>query len=119
MLPRAEGAIRIWDGSDSAFWNNFRNWVFDSVPGAGDTPIFAPGPSRLAMTNNFTTNFPLSALFFTGPGYVVDGNPLVLSNGLHASHGPGTTRILLATTLAGPSALITASNAGALLSGNY
>jgi hypothetical protein len=106
--PRAHGAFRLWDGSDSAVWSNFRNWVFDSAPGAGDLLIFPPGPTRLVMTNNFATNFSLHSLLFTGPGYRVEGNPLVLTNGLHASHEAGTTRIRIPTMFTGPSSLITA-----------
>ena len=108
----SSAGLRIWDGSASGYWSSGQNWVFGGPgPLAGDDLVFAPGPSRVVMTNDLPANFGLNSLLFTGPGYSVSGNALILSNGLHASHSDGTTRILL--TLTTPS--ISASNPTALL----
>jgi fibronectin-binding autotransporter adhesin len=108
----SSAGLRIWDGSSSGYWGNGQNWVFGGIgPLAADDLVFAPGPSRVIMTNDLPADFGLNGLLFTGPGYSAFGNAVVLSNGLHASHGAGTTRIAHTVT----TGFITASNPAALL----
>ncbi len=114
-LCSSSAGLRIWDGSSSGYWSSGMNWVFGGAgPQSGDDLAFAPGPSRLVMTNDLAANTALNSLIFTGPGYVVSGNPLVLNSGLHASHNGGTTRVLLTPTFTGTPS-ITTSNTTSLL----
>src|SRR5687768_14507869 len=49
----SSAGLRIWDGSSSGYWGNGQNWVFGGIgPVAGDDLVFAPGPSRVIMTND-------------------------------------------------------------------
>src|SRR5258705_2830948 len=65
----SSAGLRIWDGSASGYWSSAQNWVFGGPgPLAGDDLVFAPGPSRVVMTNDLPANFGLNSLLFTGPG---------------------------------------------------
>ncbi len=89
---------QIWDGSSSGYWNVPQNWFGNTPPNPGANAIFPSGAARLVMTNTFAPGYSLDLLWFTGPGYSAYGNPLVLTEGVTASHAAGSTVIALDIT---------------------
>src|SRR5580765_8517133 len=133
----ALAATKTWDGGGApdGNWSNGLNWDNDTAPVAGDSLVFA-GNVQTATTNNYTTDtiFRNVAFDSTADVFTLNGNELVLTNGLAMSNpdavdtasgnavggsitnfSANTETIALAVKLSpGNHNLTTASGAGAL-----
>lgn len=85
------GLTRTWDGgsgSDSN-WTTAANWVGDVAPAPGDALVFPAGAARTSNNNDFPAGTTFDAIQFTGSGYSVSGNQIVLNAGLRAEANIG------------------------------
>ena len=96
-------ATVTWDGGGlDNHWTTADNWVGNVAPVAGDSLTFPAGAARLANTNDFASGTDFVSINFTGAGYSLGGNALVLSGGLadnsaeDANNSVGLTQITLA-----------------------
>lgn len=78
----AEAATRTWDGSTSDSWSVASNWSENVAPVTGDDLVFPSGASNLSNTNDLTENTIINSISFTGSGYTLSGNPIILGPGL-------------------------------------
>ncbi len=98
----AWAANKSWTGI-SGTWNTAANWSPAGVPANGDDLYFpALAAGRFRTTTN---NIPLPArrfgsINFTDSGYLVRGNPVVVSNGITSLIGTGVNTFNLDVTLA-------------------
>ena len=76
---------RRWTGAASALWSNPSNWNPIGVPASGDWIIFPPGASNLSNTNDLPVGTALANVAFSGSGYTVGGNGIVLTGALTGS----------------------------------
>ena len=76
-----------WTGGDAAnsLWSDPNNWS-PSVPIAGDSLVFPQAASRKTNTNDLAASTSFASITFSGSGYVIGGNSLVLTSLL--SHVP-------------------------------
>lgn len=107
-------ATLTWDGSSSAIWNDAANWVGDIAPAAGDDLVFPGGAGNLANTNNYPAGTVFNTVLFTGGGYNVTGNAIVLNGGLTANNVTGNNSFAPAITL-GNAMTIMSANPGTTL----
>lgn len=87
----ATGLVRTWDGgsgSDSN-WTTAANWVGDVAPGPGDALVFPAGAARTSNNNDFPAGTTFDSIQFTGSGYSISGNQIVLNAGLRAEANIG------------------------------
>lgn len=91
-LPRLEvledrlaPALRVWTGAVSDAWLTPANWAGNEAPQAGDDLLFPAGVSRLGARNDFATDTAFSTIAFTGSGYVLSGNRIVLTGGIFSA----------------------------------
>jgi len=78
----ASGATRVWTGDGAnANWSTPANWFGNAAPQNGDDVVFPGAASRLANIANLP-GLALNSIRFTGAGYSITGNSLVLSNGI-------------------------------------
>ncbi|MDD5085863.1 MAG: autotransporter-associated beta strand repeat-containing protein, partial [Candidatus Omnitrophica bacterium] len=90
-----------WTGAVSALWSDAGNW--DGLgggvaPGAGDALVFPDGASNLTNSNDLTDGITFNSLTFTGSGYTLDGNSIILAAGLTDDSTAGLNTINLAIT---------------------
>ncbi|MBP9715505.1 MAG: hypothetical protein KBD52_03400, partial [Candidatus Pacebacteria bacterium] len=78
----AEAATRTWDGSTSGSWSVGTNWSGDVAPVTGDDLVFPNGASNLSNTNDLTENTIFNSITFSGDGYTLSGNTIILGPGL-------------------------------------
>ena len=78
----AEAATRTWDGSTSGSWSVGTNWSGDVAPVTGDDLVFPNGASNLSNTNDLTENTIFNSITFSGSGYTLSGNRIILGQGL-------------------------------------
>jgi autotransporter-associated beta strand protein len=89
-----------WTGSGSTNnWSNPNNWG-GMTPAAGDSLVFGPGASSVTSTNDLAAGTTFYSITFTGAGYSVGGNAVVLTNGIDASQATGNNSLSLGLTLA-------------------
>jgi fibronectin-binding autotransporter adhesin len=106
---------RIWEGSQNGNWNDPGNWESSFyAPKPGDDLIFPAGAARLSTTNNLGLNIPFHSVVFTGNGYTLHGNQILLRNGVVAAMPSSTNRIALPLRLE-TNVTFTASNGASLL----
>src|SRR5262245_17336976 len=102
FIPRGEMlesrrvlSTEIWTGGDNndSNWTSNDNW--DGFGGAGpdDDLFFGESAARKTNTNNFDGNTSFNSLSFTGNGYVISGNQIVLANGITTNPGQGTAPV--------------------------
>ncbi|MFA7285702.1 MAG: autotransporter-associated beta strand repeat-containing protein [Candidatus Paceibacterota bacterium] len=77
----AEAAVKTWTGSTSDLWSVGANWGGD-VPVTGDDLVFPDGTSNLSSTNDLTENTIFNSITFSGSGYTLSGNSIILGPGL-------------------------------------
>ncbi|MFO0810818.1 MAG: hypothetical protein U0746_19485 [Gemmataceae bacterium] len=121
LEDRRTPAIVVWDGGGfDAKWSTAGNWVGDVAPRAGDSLTFPAGPARLANVNDFAAGTAFGEIDFTGLGYQVTGNAIVLSNGVRVDLPTTVTasaaELGLALTFTADGS-ITASSGGLTVSG--
>ncbi len=71
-----------WTGAVDANWSNGGNWSGGAAPNAGDNLIFPNGASNLSNTNDLPQNTIFNSITFSGSGYTLAGNDIVLGPGL-------------------------------------
>jgi autotransporter-associated beta strand protein len=77
----AEAATRTWTGTTNGLWSNPSNWG-GTAPVTGDDLVFPSGASNLSNTNDLTENTIFNSITFTGSGYTLSGNRIILGQGL-------------------------------------
>jgi autotransporter-associated beta strand protein len=81
-VNRAEAATRTWTGTTSTAWSVGSNWSGGTAPVTGDDLVFPNGASNLSNTNDFIENTIFNSITFSGSGYTLSGNPIILGAGL-------------------------------------
>ena len=76
-----EAATRTWTGTTSGSWSVASNWG-GTAPVTGDDLVFPSGASNLSNTNDFIENTIFNSITFSGSGYTISGNPIILGAGL-------------------------------------
>jgi autotransporter-associated beta strand protein len=91
-------ATRTWDGSYSGYWSASQNWVEGVAPTDGDDLVFPSGAANLVNTNN-TGYKTFRSITISGSGYTLrglsSGVSIVLTNGLEATFGTGSSTVEL------------------------
>ena len=80
----AYGATRTWTGGSGSSddWNDAGNWLGGQVPQNGDDVLFPAGAAQ-THNENVYAGLELGSITFEGTGgYYIDGNALVLSDGI-------------------------------------
>ena len=78
----AFAATRTWTGATSNLWSVSTNWAEGVVPVTGDDLSFPSGASNLSNTNDLTENIIFNSITFTGSGYTLSGNRIILGPGV-------------------------------------
>jgi autotransporter-associated beta strand protein/VCBS repeat-containing protein len=82
-----------WTGDgDGMTWMDQENWSASVGPGSNLLFPIIGGPVH-TLVNDFPWDTEFGSITFTGPGYVIWGNPLRETGGVSALHGEGTTTI--------------------------
>ena len=99
LVRRSEGAVRNWTGAGGAdaSWSNGGNWSGGTLPVDGDDLVFNAVTLNQGNTNNLLTG--VSSITFLGSGYSLNGNPLVVTNGVSGQQSSGSNFIELNLTL--------------------
>ena len=97
-------ATFLWDGGGgNNNWATPANWVGDVAPptdGSASLDFGAAGAARRASVNNYPAGSLFENLFFSGTGYTLDGNPLLLNDDIYVtSTGDGTNTVNLEVTM--------------------
>ena len=75
--------LAAWDGGGADNnWTTADNWMGNVAPVPGDSLTFPAGAARLTNNNDFASGTAFATINFTGAGYTLGGNALVLSGGL-------------------------------------
>lgn len=77
----AYAATRTWTGTTNGSWSLASNWG-GTTPVTGDDLVFPSGASNLSNTNDLTENTIFNSITFTGSGYTLSGNKIILGPGL-------------------------------------
>jgi fibronectin-binding autotransporter adhesin len=110
-IPRCEAleirrvfAIETWSGEDNndSNWTSNDNWTGIGGAGAGDDLVFPESAARKTNTNDFDVNTSFRSLTFTGNGYSITGNQIILTNGITNNPGSGAAPVF------GPNILLSA-----------
>ncbi len=80
-IHSASASTRTWTGTTSGAWSVASNWG-GTVPVTGDDLVFPNGASNLSNTNDLTENTIFNSITFTGSGYTLSGNKIILGPGL-------------------------------------
>ncbi|MFN4258045.1 MAG: beta strand repeat-containing protein [Gemmataceae bacterium] len=92
LEARIAPATRIWTGgAGDGMWTTPTNWNGAVAPAAGDDLIFPAGALFLTTTNNFASGTAFRSITFTGFNYVINGNPLFISNGITSAQSANNT----------------------------
>lgn len=97
-----------WDnGGGDGKWSNPANWLSDQVPFAGAQLIFPDGFQPLQLENDLPAGTEFHSIVIAGPGYLIAGHFIVLSQGITAGINgePGLSTLALSVTLAGDQVL--------------
>src|SRR5262245_3740763 len=89
LEARLAPATRIWDGGSplDSNWTTAANWVGDVAPVTGvDNLEFPSVAARKTNTNDFV-NATFLGLNFTGSGYALGGNLMILGGDVTAGSG--------------------------------
>lgn len=78
----AYAATITWTGTTSTSWSVASNWSGGVAPVTGDDLVFPGGASNLSNTNDLTENTIINSITFTGSGYTLSGNKIILGPGL-------------------------------------
>src|SRR5262245_37057695 len=105
LETRLVPATRVWDGGavTSDRWKAAANWEDNALPVAGDDLVFPAGADRLSNLNDFAIGTEFGSITFTGSGYDIRGNRVVLTGGgIDASQQiSGTNRLAINLTVTG------------------
>jgi autotransporter-associated beta strand protein len=109
LEDRAVPTIVTWGGNAlfNGNWTNGANWIGGHAPNPGDELVFPNGGGRLTTsTNNFAPGTNFHSITFTGGGYVLNGNSILLgsvsaTNAGGVMNSAGSNTIALPLQLAG------------------
>lgn len=74
---------RQWSGlGASPSWSDSGNWTGGSAPLPGDILVFPAGGAQRTNVNDYSLATAFRAIEFTGTGYQLNGNPVVLTGGI-------------------------------------
>ena len=96
----------IWNGlGGTSFWMDGANWQGGVAPTPGSDLTFPPAALQPLNINNFPPGTIFNSIKFTGPGYQLSGNPVMLSGGVNALNnhvaGPNIVNLDVVFTNAG------------------
>lgn len=113
-------AVRIWDGgpdaggaSANANWTTPSNWLGDVAPLPDDNLVFPAGALLTNNVNDFTSGTRFRSISISG-NYNINGQSLVLLEGVTANHSSGLASFLAPISLLANQTFISA-NPGASL----
>jgi autotransporter-associated beta strand protein len=117
--------IDTWTGAGgNANWTNPSNWG-GTAPAIGDILIFGPGAARLTNANNFPVGSAFNSIIFSGSGYSIGGDGIVLLDGMNGTNATGANTFGPAITLASAESIvaggssITLTLGGAIANGGF
>ncbi len=74
---------RRWSGlGASPSWSDAGNWTDNSAPLPGDILVFPAGSAQRTNVNDYSLATAFRSIEFTGTGYHLNGNPVVLTGGI-------------------------------------
>jgi hypothetical protein len=80
---------RTWTGAVNAFWSTPGNWSPAGVPVDGDSLVFPPDASEFAPVNDLPVGLEVHRMMFTGGGYQLAGNGIVLTESVLSESNDG------------------------------
>jgi hypothetical protein len=80
---------KSWTGAVSALWSNPSNWSPTAIPVAGEELVFPSGGANQLMTNDLPPETNIGAMTFSGVGYTLSGNELILTGDAIETVGGG------------------------------
>ncbi|HKX62444.1 MAG TPA: hypothetical protein VJS65_11375, partial [Verrucomicrobiae bacterium] len=108
------GGRFTWDGSENGLWADAGNWTIGRPPGPNADLTFPASGFWHTTVNNYASGAGFGLITYTGAGYEVFGNPLVLMDGVRATHATGVTSFG-ADIILGADASFLAQDAGTTL----
>ncbi|HVE71884.1 MAG TPA: Calx-beta domain-containing protein [Thermoanaerobaculia bacterium] len=107
VLP-LHAAVHIWTGASSDRFSDAGNWRGGSPAGDAAARLSFPGgPTRLAVTNDLP-GLTVKSIAFSGSGYVVSGNAIVLTADAEITNVEGVPNELATDLILSGGATITA-----------
>lgn len=97
----AQAAVRSWTGSTDSLWSTASNW-FGGPISAGDDPLFPENATQKAVINDTPAGTNYGVVSIDGSGYDLSGNPIVVTEGIVATYGSGSSSSSMPTTFTGP-----------------
>ncbi len=108
-------ATATWTGQGGDdHWTTAANWAGSVAPSPGDDLVFPDNVAQLTSQNDFASNTAFNSLSFSGAGYTVSGNRIVLANGIAATHPSGTNRVAIPVILTAATTYAVSSATGTL-----
>jgi autotransporter-associated beta strand protein len=121
LADAARGATFMWSGAGGdAFWTTAANWIGGVAPTAGNDLVFPAGAAQFTATNDFPALTAFNSILLSTAGYTLQGNSIVLSNGI-TDNGSGTNTISLDVQLSAPQSYASqnGTGGGAIFDGDY
>jgi autotransporter-associated beta strand protein len=111
-------ATRIWNGGGGDnLWMNPQNWLGGEAPLPGDDLLFPEDGAQKECVNDYASQTAFQSIVFTGTGYELSGNAVLLTMGItDSSSGASDNIVALATiTLYGPQTIVNLHDQGKLV----
>jgi hypothetical protein len=77
----ATASTKSWTGAVSGLWSVGGNWNGGVAPVNGDSVVFPSGPGNFGLMTNDLSGLSLQSVSFTGGGYNLAGNSVVIAGG--------------------------------------
>jgi autotransporter-associated beta strand protein len=107
-----------WTGNGSTSnWSDPQNWSGGVAPSAGSNLVFGPSAAKSTSTDDFPAGTRFGSITFTGGGYAIGGNGIVLTIGLDASNATGSNSFTPAITLSTAETFLAGSGSTVLIVG--
>jgi hypothetical protein len=90
----AHADTKTWTGAVNYLWSTPGNWT-GGVPAAGDRIAFSATGLNRTTTNDLATGTVFYDLTFLGSNYIINGNPLGLTDGITSGQAPATINVNL------------------------
>jgi autotransporter-associated beta strand protein len=112
-------STETWSGGDAndVEWMSNDNWAGLGGVGSDDDLVFPAGAARTSNHNNFGANFSFHSLTFTGNGYTVTGDQILLASGIVNNPGAGAGTAFSPNLLLGASQTFSCSSSSLTLNG--
>ena len=82
---------RTWTGGGGDdLWSTDANWNSNAPPEAGSELFFPDTAARKTPINDLPAGMAFARIAVEGGSYIIDGNPVTLTNGISASSSQGT-----------------------------